>query len=190
MSSSLPLQARVCEILSYASHWKQLSLLSHSVMSDSLWPHGLQHARLPCPSLSPWCCSDSCPLSWWCYLNILSCHFLLLLPSVFPSIRVFSNESALPIRWPKYWSFGFCSSPSNEYSGLISFRIAWFDLCVVQGTLNSLLQYHSSKTSVLWCSAFFMVQLSHPYVTTEKTVAWTIWTFVGKVMSLLLNTPI
>ena len=108
-------------------------------VAKSVWLCYPMNCSLPCPSLSPWCCSDSCPLSWWCYLNILSCHFLLLLPSVFPSIRVFSNESALPIRWPKYWSFGFCSSPSNEYSGLISFRIAWFGLLAVQGTLKSLL---------------------------------------------------
>ena len=112
---------------------------------------------------------------------------LLLLPSIFPSIRVFFNESVLHIRWPKYWSFSFSISPSNEYSGLISFRMDWFDLLVVQGTLMSLLQHHSSKPSILWCSAFFMVQLSHPYMTTGKTIALTRWTFVGKVMSLLFN---
>ena len=100
--------------------------------------------------------------------HLLVCHSLLLLPSVFSSIRVFSNESTLRIRWPKYWSFSFSISPSNEYSGLISFRIDWFDLLVVQGTLKSLLQHHSSKASILWCSAFFMVQLSHPYITTGK----------------------
>ena len=110
---------------------------------------------------------------------------LLLLTSVFPSIRVFSNESVLRIRWPKYWSFGF--SLSNEYSGLISFRMDWLDLLVVQGTLKSLLQHHSSKASILQCSAFFIVQLSHPYMTTGKTTALTRWTFVGKVMSLLFN---
>ena len=115
------------------------------------------------------------------------CHPLLLLPSIFPSIRVFSNESALPIRWPKYWSFSFSISLSNEYSGLISFRIDWLDLLAVQGTLKSLLQHHSSKASILWHSAFFIVQLSHPYMTTGKTIALTRWTFVGKVMSLLLN---
>ena len=114
-------------------------------------------------------------------------HPLLLLPSIFPSIRVFFNESVLHIRWPKYWSFSFSISPSNEYSGLISFRMDWFDLLAVQGTLMSLLQHHSSKPSILWCSAFFMVQLSHPYMTTGKTIAWTRWTFVGKVMSLLFN---
>ena len=106
------------------------------------------------------------------------CHPLLLLPSVFPSNRVSSNESTLPIRWPKYWSFSFSISPSNEYSGLISFQIDWFDLAV-QGTLKHLLQHHSSKASILWCSAFFMVQLSHPYMTTGKTIALTRWTFVG-----------
>ena len=112
---------------------------------------------------------------------------LLLQPSVFPSIRVFSSESVLRIRWPKYWSFSFSPSPSNEYSELISFRIDWFYLLVVQRTLKSLLKHHSSKTLILWCSAFFIVQLSHPYMTTGKTIALTKWTFVGKVMSLLFN---
>ena len=116
---------------------------------------------------------------------ILCCP--LLLPSIFPNIRVFSNESALHIRWPKYWSFSFSISLSNGYSGLISFRIDWFDLLAVQGTLKSLLQHHSSKASILWCSAFFIVQLSHPYMTTGKTIALTGGTFVGKVMSLLFN---
>ena len=120
--------------------------------------------------------------------HLIFCHPLLLLPSVFPSIRVFSNESVLCIRWPKYWSFSFSISPSNEYSGLISFRINWLDLLAVQGILKSLLQHHSSKASVLRCSAFFIVQLSHPYMTTGKTVALTRRTFVGKVMSLLFNT--
>ena len=111
----------------------------------------------------------------------------LLLPSIFPSIRVFSNESALRIRWPKYWSFSFSISPSSEYSGLISLRTDWFEVLAVQGTLKSLLQHHSSKASILQCSAFFMVQLSHPYMTTGKTIALTRWTFVGKVMFLLFN---
>ena len=115
---------------------------------------------------------------------ILYCP-LLLLPSTFPSIRVFANQSVLHIRWPKYWSFSI--SPSNEYSGLISFKIDWFDLLAVQGTLKSLLQHHSSKASTLQCSAFFIVQLSHPYMTTGKTTALTRWTFVGKLMSLLFN---
>ena len=113
-------------------------------------------------------------------------HPLLLLPSIFPSIRVFSNESVLCIRWPKYWSLSFSLSPSNEYSGLISFRMDWLDLLAVQGTLKSLLQHHRSKASILWHSAFFIVQLSHPYMTTGKTVALTRWTFVGKFMSLIL----
>ena len=112
---------------------------------------------------------------------------LFLLPSIFPSIRVFSNESVLHIRWPKYWSFSFSISPSNEYPGLISFRMDWFDLFAVQGTLKSLLQHHSSKTSILQHSAFFIVQLSHPYMTTGKTKALTRWTFVGKVMSLIFH---
>ena len=115
------------------------------------------------------------------------CRPLLLPPSIFPRIRVFSNESTLRIRWLKDWSFSFCISPSNEYSGLISFKIYRFGLLAVQGTLRSFLQHHSSKASIFWCSAFFMVQLSHPYMTTGKTIALTRWTFVGKVMSLLLN---
>ena len=119
--------------------------------------------------------------------HIVLCHPLLLLPSIFPSIRVFSNESVLHIRWPKYWSFTFTISPSSEYSGLISFRIVWFDLLVVQGTLVSLLQHHSSKASIFWHSAFFMVQLSHPHMITGKTIALTMWTCVGKLTSLLFN---
>ena len=117
--------------------------------------------------------------------HLILCRPLLLLPSIFPSIRVFSNESALRIRWPKYWSFSFNISPSNEHSGLISFRMDWLDFLAVQGTLKSLLQHHSSKASILLYSAFFTVQLSHPYMTTGKTIALTIWIFVGKVMSLL-----
>ena len=119
--------------------------------------------------------------------HLILCRPLLLLPSIFPSIRVFSNESALRIRWPKYWSFSFSISPPGEHPGLISFRRDWLDLLAIQGTLKSLLQHHSSKASVLQCSAFFIVQLSHPYMTTEKTIALTRWTFVDKVMSLLLN---
>ena len=119
--------------------------------------------------------------------HLILCHHLLLVPSVFPSIRVFSIESVLRIRWLKYWSFSFSISPSNEYSGLISFRIDWLDLLAVQVTLKSLLQHHSSKASILWCSAFFIVQLSHPYVTTGKTIALTRQTFFGRVMSLLFN---
>ena len=119
--------------------------------------------------------------------HLILCCSLLLLPSIFPSIKVFSNESVFHIRWPKYWSFSFSISPSNEYSGLISFRIALFDLLDVQGTLKSLLQHHRLKASILRCSGVFIVQLSHPYMTTVKTVALTRWTFVSKVMSLLFN---
>ena len=119
--------------------------------------------------------------------HLILCHPLLLPPSIFASIRVFSKESVLRIRWPKYWSFSFSISPSNEYPGPISFRIDWLDLLAVQGTLKSLLQHHSSKASILRCSAFTIVQLSHPYMTTGKIIALTRWTFIGKVMSLLFN---
>ena len=119
--------------------------------------------------------------------HLILCHPLLLLPPIRPSIRVFSNESTLHMRWPKYWSFSFSISLSNEHPGLISFRMDWLDLLAVQGTLKSLLQHHSSKASIFWCSAFFTVQLSHPYTTTGKTIALTRQTFVGKVMSLLFN---
>jgi len=121
-------------------------------------------------------------------MNNKLCHPPLLLPSVFPSIRVFSIELTLCIMWPKYWNFSFSISPSNEYSELISFRTDWFDLLAVQGIFKSLLQHHSSKAPILWCSAFFIIQLSHPYMTTGKTIALTIWTFVSKEMSLLFNT--
>ena len=161
---------------------------NHSVVSSSLQPHGLKHARLPCPSPIPRVYSNSCPLSWWCHPTISSSAipFSSCLQS-FPASGSFSNESVLRIRWPKYLSFSFSISPSNEYSGLIFFRIDWFDLLAVQGTLKSLLQHHSSKASVLQCSAFFMVQLSHPYMTTRKSITLTRWTFVAKVMSLLFN---
>ena len=119
--------------------------------------------------------------------HLILCRPLLLWPSIFPSIRVFSNESTLSIRWPKYWSFSFNISPTNEHPGLISFRMDWLDLIAVQGTLKSLLQQHSSKASILLCSAFFIVQLSRPYMTTGKTIALTRWTFVDKIMSLLFN---
>ena len=119
--------------------------------------------------------------------HLILCRPLLLLPPIPPSIRVFSNESALHIKWPKYWSFSFSISSSHKHPGLVSFRMDWLDLLAVQGTLKSLLQHHSSKVSILWCSAFFTVQLSHPYMTTEKTIALTRWTFVGKVISLLFN---
>ena len=159
----------------------------------------LSHVQLFTTSLTVAC---QAPLSYTVSQNLLRCvsvesvmlsnhlslcHLLLLLPSIFPSIRVFSNKSVLCIRWPKYWSFSFSISPSSEYSGLISFMIDWFDLLAIQGTLKSLI-HHNLKASVLQHSAFFMVQLSHPYMTTGKTIALTIWTFVGKVMSLLLNT--
>ena len=152
-------------------------------MSASLGPHELQHARPPCASPTPGVHSNSCLLSQWCHLTISSCHPLLLLSSIFPSIRVFSNESALRMRCPKYWSFSFSISPSNEYSGLISFRMDWLDLLVVQGILKSLLQHQSSKASIFRCSTSFIGQLSHPYMTTGKTIALTRWNFVGKVMS-------
>ena len=121
------------------------------------------------------------------YNHLILCHPFLLLPSIFPSIRVFSDESVLSIRWPKYWSFSFNTSPSYENSGLISFRMDWLDLLAIQGTLKSLVQHHRSKASILQCSAFFTVQLSHPYMTTGKTIALTRWTFVSTVMSLLFN---
>ena len=137
------------------------------------------------PSLKDGPCS--CPLHQWCYPTISSSDTLfLLLPSIFSSIRDFSNESDHPIRWPKYWSFSI--SPSSEYSGLISLKIDWCDLPAVQGTLRSLLQHHSWKVLIPWCSVFFIIQLSQPYMTTEKTIALTIWTFVDRVMSLLFNT--
>ena len=134
-------------------------LFSRSVVSNSLRPHGLKHARLPLPELAQTHVIESVMPS----NHFILCCPLLLLPSIFPSIRVFPNESVLCIRWQKYWSFSFSISPPNEYSGLISFRIDWLDLLAVQGTLKSLLKHHSSKASMLWCSAFFMVQLSHPY---------------------------
>ena len=159
-------------------------------MSKSVWLHGLQHARPSWPSLSPRVGSNFMSVESVMPSNhLILCHPLLLLPSIFPSIRVFSNESVLCIRWPKYWSFNFSISPSNEYSGLISFRIDWLDLLVVQRTL-SLLQYHNSKASILQHSAFFIVQLSHPYRTTGKNIALTRWTFVGKVMSLLFKNAV
>ena len=163
---------------------------SRSVVSDSLRPHEPQHARPPCLSPALGLYPNPCPLSRCCHptiCHLILCRPLLLLPSIFPNIRVFSNESALRMRWPKYWSFSFNISPSNEYPGLISFRMDWLDLLAFQGTLKSLLQHHSSKASILWHSAFFIVQLSHPHMTTGKTIALTRWTFVGKVMSLLFH---
>ena len=145
-----------------------------SLSRVQLQPHGLQHAGLPCPLLTPETYSNSSPAN-----HLILCHPLLVFPSVFPSIRVFSNESVPRIRWPKYWSFSFSISPSNDYSGLISLRIDWLNLLAVQGTLKSLLQHHSSKASILRCSAFFIVQLSGPYMTTGKTKALTRRTLVG-----------
>ena len=157
-------------------------------MSSSLQPHELQ------PSQASLSITNSQSLLKLISIesvrpssHLILCHPLLLLPSIFPSIRVFSHESVLPIRWPKYWSFSFSISPCNEYSGLIFFRSDWLDLLAVQETLQSLLQHHSSKASILRHSAFFIVQLSHAYMTTGKTIALTGWTLVGKIMSLLFN---
>ena len=159
-----------------------------SVVSSSLWRHGLQHTRLPCPSPTPGLDSNSWSVESVMPSNhLILCRPLLLLPSIFPGIRVFSNESVLPIRWQKYWTFSFSISPSNEYSGLISFRMHWLDLLAVQGTLKSLLQHHSSKASILWCSAFFKsptLASIHDY---WKNHTLTRRTFVGKVMSLVFN---
>ena len=161
-------------------------------MSDSLQPHESQHARPSCPSslsitksrslLKLMSIESVMPSN-----HLVLCHPLLLLPLIFPSIRVFSNESVLCIRWPKYSCFSFSISPSNEHPGLTSFRMDWLDLLAAQGTLKSLLQHHSSKTSILQHSAFFIAQLSHPYMTTGKTIALTRWTFVSKVISLFFN---
>ena len=160
---------------------------SHSVVSNSLWPHELASLSITSSQRPPK--PISIVLVMLSNYLILCCP-LLLLPSIFPSIRVFSNESALCIRWPKYWSFSFNISPSNEHPGLISFRMDWLDLLAVQGTLKSLLQHHSSKASILLRLAFLIVQLSHPYITTGQTIALTRQTFVGKVMSLLFNNAV
>ena len=159
----------------------------HSVMSDSAIPWTTAHQASLFITNSQ---SSPKPMSIELVMpsnHLILCHPLLLLPSIFSSIRVLSNESAFPIRWPKNWSFSFNISPSNEHSGLISFRMDWLDIPAVQGTLKSLFQHHSSKASILWHSAFFIVQLSHPYMITGKTIALTKWTFVGKVMSLLFK---
>ena len=173
---------------SRASAKKKSGEFSRSVMSNSLWPHGMQKRQA---SLS---ITNSHRLLKLMFIesvmasnNLILCYPLLLQPSIFPSIRVFSNESVPHIRWPKYWSFGFNISPTSDYLGLISFRMDWLYLLAVQGTPKSILQHHSSKASILQCSAFFIVQLSHPYMTTKKTIALTIWTFVSKEMSLLFN---
>ena len=158
---------------SYCSAFSSVQF-SRSVVSDSLQPHELQHARPPCPSSAPGVQPNSGPLSRWCHPAISSSvsRPILLLPSIFPSIRVFSNESTLCMRWAKYWSFSFNISPSKEHPGLMSFRMDWLDLLAVQGTLKSLLQHHSSKGSILLCSAFLIVQLSHPYMTTEAKMLY------------------
>ena len=156
-------------------------------MSNSLQPHGLKHARLPCPSPLPKFAQTHVHQVGDAIQPSYPLCPLLRLPSIFPSIRVFSNESILRIRWPKYWSFSFSISPSNEYSELISFGTDLFDILAVQGTLKSLLQHHSSKASIIQHSAFLIAQLSHPHMTTGKTIALSRCTFVGKVMSLILN---
>ena len=160
---------------------------SLSVVSDSLRPHEFQHSRPSCPSLTPRVHSNSLPSSRWYHPAISSSGPLLHLPPIPPSIRVFSNESTLRMRWPKYWSFSFSIIPSKEHPAPISFRMDWLDLLAVQRTLKSLFQHHSSKASILRRSAFFTVQLSHSYMTTGKTIALTRRTFVDKVISLLLN---
>ena len=179
--SLLPIDNKVPAIATFSS----VQLLSHVWLFATPWTTACQaslfitnsRSLLKCTSIESVMPSN----------HPILCHPLLLLPSIFPSIRVFSNESALHIRWPKYWSFSFNISPSNEQPGLVSFRMDWLDLPVVQGTLKSLLQHHNSKASILWCSTFFIVQLSHPYMTTGETVTLTRRTFVGKVMSLLYN---
>ena len=171
--------------ISYILYTNMCSVqFSCSVMSNSLQPHEPQHARPPCPSPTPGVHSDWRPLSQWCHSTISSS--VVLFSSCLQSFPT-SNEKTLCIRWPKYWSFSFNISPTNEHPGLISFRMDWLDLLAVQGTLKSLLQHHTSKASILQCSAFFIVQLSHPYLTTGKTIALTRWTFVDKVMSPLFH---
>ena len=161
---------------------------SRSVVSNSFRPHKSQHARSSCPSPTPGVHSDPHPSSQWCHPAISSSVVpFSSCPQSLPASESFSNKSTLHMRWPKYWSFSFSIIPSKEIPGLISFTMDWFDLPTVQGTLKSLLQHHSSKASILWCSAFFTVQLSQPYMTTGKTIALTRRNFVGKVLSLLLN---
>ena len=162
---------------------------SRSVVSDSLWPpHESQHARPPCSSPTPGVYSNSCPSSQWCHPAVSSSVVpFSSCPQSLPNIRVFSNESTLCMKWPKYWSFSFSINPSNEHPGLLSFRMDWLHLLAVRGTLKSLLQHHSSKSLIFRHSAFFMVQLSHLNMTTGKTIALTRQTFVGKVMPVLSN---
>ena len=171
------------ELMFISISWFQFS---RSVVSNSLRPHKSQQTRPPCPSPTHGVHSDSHPSSQWCHPAISSSVVpFSSCPPIPPSIRVFFNESTLCMWWPKYWSFSFSIIPSKEHPGLISLRMDWLDFLAVQGTLKSLLQHHSSKASILWRSAFFTVQLSHPYMTTVKTIALTRRTFVGKVMSLL-----
>ena len=161
---------------------------SRSVVSSSLRPHEPQHARPPCPSPTPGVHPNPCPLCWWCHPTISSSVVpFSSCPQSFPASGSFQMSQLYHIRWPKYWSFSFNISPSNEHPGLISFRMDWLDFLAVQGTLKGILQHHSSKASILWHSAFFIAQLSHPYMTTEKTIPLTRRTFAGKVMSLLFN---
>ena len=156
-------------------------------MSDSLWPHKSQHARPPCLLPTPGVHPNSCPSSWWCHPAISSSVVpFTSCPQSFPASESFPMNR-LYMKWLKYWSFSFSISPSKVDPGLISFRMDWLDLLAVQGTLKSLLQHHTSKASILWCSVFFIIQLSHPYMTTGNTIALTRWNFVGKVMSLLFN---
>ena len=172
-------------MLTFKLTLSSVQLFSHVWLFATPWTTALQSSLSITNSRSP-----PKPMSIESVIpsnHLILCHPLLLLPSIFPSIRAFSNESALCIRWPKYWSFSFNIHPSNEHPGLISCRMDWLDLLAVQGTLKSLLQHHSSKVSILWHSAFFTVQLSHPYMTTGKIIALTRHTFVGKVMSILFN---
>ena len=167
-----------------SDQFSSVQQLSHIRFFATPWT---QHTRLPCPSSTPRACQTHTHQVIDAIQPFHPLSFHLLLPSIFPRIRIFSNESVLRIKWPKYWSFSFSISPSNEYSGLISLSIDWLDLLAVQRAFKSLFQHHSSKASILQHSAFFIVQLSHPYMTTGKTIALTRRTFVGKVMSLLLN---
>ena len=175
------LKQHPARLISYSSVQFSSVQFSLSVVSDSLRPHESQHARPPCPSPTPRVYPNSHSVkSVMPSSHLILCRPLLLLPPVPPNIKVFSNESTLRMRWPKYWSFSFSIIPFKEHPGLISFRMNWLDLLAVQGTLKSLLQHHSSKASIVRCSAFFTVQLSHPYITTGKTIALTRRTFVGK----------
>jgi len=173
--------------LDYGTHFCLSVQFSHSVVFNCRQPHELQHSRLPCPTPTPEAHSNSCPLSQWCHLTISSSVIpFSFCPPSFPASESFQWVSSSH-QVAKYWSFSFSINPSNEYSGLISFRIDWINLFAVQGTLKSLLQHHSSKASILWHSAFFIDQLSHPYMTTGKAIALTRWTFVGKIMSLFFD---